>query len=72
MPFSIHDNVDHPLSLYTASKKANELMAHTYTYSHLYKLPTTDLRFFTVYGPWGRPDISLFMFACNISLKENQ
>ena len=64
MPFSIHDNVDHPLSLYAASKKANELMAHTY--SHLYKLPTTGLRFFTVYGPWGRPDMSLFMFTRNI------
>jgi UDP-glucuronate 4-epimerase len=64
MPFSIHGNVDHPLSLYAASKKANELMAHTY--SHLYKLPTTGLRFFTVYGPWGRPDMSLFMFTRNI------
>jgi len=64
MPFSIHDNVDHPVSLYAASKKANELMAHTY--SHLYKLPTTGLRFFTVYGPWGRPDMSLFMFTQNI------
>jgi len=61
MPFSIHDNVDHPLSLYAASKKANELMAHTY--SHLYNLPTTGLRFFTVYGPWGRPDMALFMFT---------
>ncbi len=61
MPFSIHDNVDHPLSLYAASKKANELMAHTY--SHLYGLPTTGLRFFTVYGPWGRPDMALFMFT---------
>lgn len=61
MPFSIHDNVDHPLSLYAASKKSNELMAHTY--SHLYKLPTTGLRFFTVYGPWGRPDMALFKFA---------
>ena len=61
MPFSIHDNVDHPLSLYAASKKANELMAHTY--SHLYSLPTTGLRFFTVYGPWGRPDMALFMFT---------
>ena len=61
MPFSIHDNVDHPLSLYAASKKANELMAHTY--SHLYNLPTTGLRFFTVYGPWGRPDMALFLFA---------
>ncbi len=61
MPFSVHDNVDHPLSLYAASKKANELMAHTY--SHLYGLPTTGLRFFTVYGPWGRPDMALFLFA---------
>jgi len=61
MPFSVHDNVDHPLSLYAASKKANELMAHTY--SHLYKLPTTGLRFFTVYGPWGRPDMALFLFT---------
>ena len=61
MPFSIHDNVDHPLSLYAASKKANELMAHTY--SHLYKIPTTGLRFFTVYGPWGRPDMALFKFT---------
>ena len=61
MPFSIHDNVDHPLSLYAASKKANELMAHTY--SHLYNLSTTGLRFFTVYGPWGRPDMALFKFT---------
>ena len=61
MPFSVHDNVDHPLSLYAASKKANELMAHTY--SHLYSLPTTGLRFFTVYGPWGRPDMALFKFT---------
>ena len=61
MPFSVHDNVDHPLSLYAASKKANELMAHTY--SHLYDLPTTGLRFFTVYGPWGRPDMALFKFT---------
>ena len=61
MPFSIHQNVDHPLSLYAASKKANELMAHTY--SHLYGLPTTGLRFFTVYGPWGRPDMALFKFT---------
>ncbi len=61
MPFSIHDNVDHPISLYAASKKANELMAHTY--SQLYKLPTTGLRFFTVYGPWGRPDMALFKFT---------
>ncbi|MDH5325870.1 MAG: NAD-dependent epimerase, partial [Gammaproteobacteria bacterium] len=64
MPFSIHHNVDHPLSLYAASKKANELMAHTY--SHLYQLPTTGLRFFTVYGPWGRPDMALFLFTKNI------
>jgi UDP-glucuronate 4-epimerase len=64
MPFSIHDNVDHPLSLYAASKKANELMAHTY--SHLYNLPTTGLRFFTVYGPWGRPDMALFKFTKSI------
>jgi UDP-glucuronate 4-epimerase len=61
MPFSVHDNVDHPLSLYAASKKANELMAHTY--SHLYRLATTGLRFFTVYGPWGRPDMALFKFT---------
>lgn len=61
MPFSEHDNVDHPLSLYAASKKSNELMAHTY--SHLYRLPTTGLRFFTVYGPWGRPDMALFLFT---------
>jgi UDP-glucuronate 4-epimerase len=61
MPFSIHHNVDHPLSLYAASKKSNELMAHTY--SHLYDLPTTGLRFFTVYGPWGRPDMALFKFT---------
>ncbi|MGV3486815.1 MAG: NAD-dependent epimerase [Planctomycetaceae bacterium] len=60
-PFSVHDNVDHPLSLYAASKKSNELMAHTY--SHLYRLPTTGLRFFTVYGPWGRPDMALFLFT---------
>ncbi len=61
MPYSVHDNVDHPLSLYAATKKANELMAHTY--SHLYGLPTTGLRFFTVYGPWGRPDMALFLFT---------
>jgi UDP-glucuronate 4-epimerase len=61
MPFSVHDNVDHPISLYAASKKANELMAHTY--SHLYGIPTTGLRFFTVYGPWGRPDMALFLFT---------
>jgi UDP-glucuronate 4-epimerase len=64
MPFSVHHNVDHPVSLYAASKKANELMAHTY--SHLYGLPTTGLRFFTVYGPWGRPDMALFLFTRNI------
>ena len=64
MPFSIHQNVDHPLALYGATKKANELMAHTY--SNLYDLPTTGLRFFTVYGPWGRPDMALFMFTRNI------
>jgi UDP-glucuronate 4-epimerase len=61
MPFSVHHNVDHPLSLYAASKKSNELMAHAY--SHLYNLPTTGLRFFTVYGPWGRPDMALFKFT---------
>jgi UDP-glucuronate 4-epimerase len=61
MPFSVHHNVDHPISLYAASKKANELMAHTYAY--LYSLPTTGLRFFTVYGPWGRPDMALFLFT---------
>ena len=60
-PFSVHDNVDHPLSLYAATKGANELMAHTY--SHLYRLPTTGLRFFTVYGPWGRPDMAMFLFT---------
>jgi UDP-glucuronate 4-epimerase len=64
MPFSVHDNVDHPISLYAASKKANELMAHTY--SHLYNLPTTGLRFFTVYGPWGRPDMALQKFTKSI------
>ena len=64
MPFSVHDNVDHPVSLYAATKKANELMAHTY--SHLYGLPVTGLRFFTVYGPWGRPDMSLFLFTRSI------
>lgn len=61
MPFSVHHNVDHPVSLYAATKKANELMAHSY--SHLYNLPTTGLRFFTVYGPWGRPDMALFLFT---------
>lgn len=64
MPFSVDDNVDHPISLYAASKKANELMAHTYSY--LYQLPTTGLRFFTVYGPWGRPDMALFIFTKKI------
>ena len=64
MPFSVEDNVDHPLSLYAASKKSNELMAHTY--SELYELPTTGLRFFTVYGPWGRPDMALFKFTKSI------
>lgn len=64
MPFSTHNNVDHPLSMYAATKKANELMAHTY--SHLYDLPTTGLRFFTVYGPWGRPDMALFLFTKKI------
>ena len=61
LPFSEHDNIDHPVSLYAATKKANELMAHTY--SHMFRLPTTGLRFFTVYGPWGRPDMALFLFA---------
>ena len=61
MPFSVHDNVDHPVSLYAASKKSNELMAHAY--SHLYRLPCTGLRFFTVYGPWGRPDMAYFLFT---------
>src|SRR5512145_1381803 len=64
MPFSVHQNVDHPLSLYAATKKANELMAHTY--SSLFGLPTTGLRFFTVYGPWGRPDMALFLFTKKI------
>jgi len=64
MPFSVHDNVDHPVSLYAATKKSNELMAHSY--SHLYGLPTTGLRFFTVYGPWGRPDMALFKFTDKI------
>jgi UDP-glucuronate 4-epimerase len=64
MPFSVENNVDHPVSLYAASKKSNELMAHTY--SHLFKLPTTGLRFFTVYGPWGRPDMALFLFTQKI------
>lgn len=61
MPFSIHDNVDHPISMYAATKKSNELMAHSY--SHLFNIPTTGLRFFTVYGPWGRPDMALFLFT---------
>ena len=61
MPFSEHDSVDHPVSMYAATKKANELMAHTY--SHLFAVPTTGLRFFTVYGPWGRPDMALFLFT---------
>lgn len=64
LPFSIHDNVDHPISLYAASKKANELMAHAY--SHLFRIPATGLRFFTVYGPWGRPDMAMFIFASAI------
>lgn len=64
LPFSVHDNIDHPLSLYAATKKANELMAHTY--SSLFAIPTTGLRFFTVYGPWGRPDMALFLFTRNI------
>ena len=64
MPFSVHQNVDHPLSFYAATKKANELMAHTY--AHLYGLPVTGLRFFTVYGPWGRPDMALFLFTKSI------
>jgi len=68
MPFSVHHNVDHPVSLYAATKKANELMAHTY--SHLYRLPSTGLRFFTVYGPWGRPDMALFLFTR--AILENQ
>jgi UDP-glucuronate 4-epimerase len=67
LPFSVHDNVDHPVSLYAATKKANELMAHTY--SHLYRLPATGLRFFTVYGPWGRPDMAMFLFANAIVAK---
>ncbi len=61
IPFSVHDNVDHPVSLYAATKKANELMAHSY--SHLYRIPMTGLRFFSVYGPWGRPDMALFIFT---------
>ncbi len=68
MPFSVHDNVNHPVSLYAATKKANELMAHTY--SHLYELPTTGLRFFTVYGPWDRPDMALQKFATRIMANE--
>ena len=61
LPFSTKDSVDHPISLYAATKKSNELMAHTY--SHLFNIPTTGLRFFTVYGPWGRPDMALFKFT---------
>ena len=68
MPFSVHQNVDHPVSLYAASKKSNELMAHTY--SHLFNIPTTGLRFFTVYGPWGRPDMALFLFTQSILADE--
>jgi UDP-glucuronate 4-epimerase len=68
LPFSVHDNVDHPVSLYAATKKSNELMAHTY--SHLFALPTTGLRFFTVYGPWGRPDMALFLFTHKILADE--
>ena len=64
MPFSEHQGVDHPLQFYAATKRANELMAHAY--SHLFRLPTTGLRFFTVYGPWGRPDMALFLFTRNI------
>jgi UDP-glucuronate 4-epimerase len=64
MPFSVHQNVDHPLSLYAATKKSNELLAHSY--SHLYRLPTTGLRFFTVYGPWGRPDMAMYLFTSAI------
>lgn len=69
MPFSVHNNVDHPVSLYAASKKANELMAHTY--SHLFQVPTVGLRFFTVYGPWGRPDMALFLFTRKILAGES-
>ncbi len=68
MPFSVHENIDHPLSLYGASKKANELMAHSY--AHLFKMPTTGLRFFTVYGPWGRPDMAMWIFAKAIAAGE--
>ena len=68
LPFSVHDNVDHPISLYAATKKANELMAHAY--SHLYRLPTTGLRFFTAYGPWGRPDMAMYIFARAIAESE--
>src|SRR5262245_26617948 len=68
MPFSVHQNVDHPVSLHGASKKANELLAHSY--SHLFGLPTTGLRFFTVYGPWGRPDMALFIFTRAILANE--
>ena len=68
LPFSVADAVDHPVSLYAATKKANELMAHTY--SHLFRLPTTGLRFFTVYGPWGRPDMALFLFTSAILARD--
>jgi UDP-glucuronate 4-epimerase len=68
LPFRVEDTVDHPLSLYAATKKSNELMAHCY--SNLYKIPTTGLRFFTVYGPWGRPDMALFLFTKNILAKK--
>ncbi|MAS61433.1 MAG: NAD-dependent epimerase [OM182 bacterium] len=68
VPFSVHQNVDHPVSLYAASKKSNELMAHSY--SHLFNIPTTGLRFFTVYGPWGRPDMALFLFTRSILADE--
>jgi UDP-glucuronate 4-epimerase len=68
MPFSVHDNVDHPLSLYAATKKSNELMAHAY--AHLFRLPTTSLRFFTVYGPWGRPDMAMWIFTAAILADE--
>ena len=68
MPYSEHHQVNHPISLYAASKKANELMAHTY--SHLYGIPTTGLRFFTVYGPWGRPDMAFFKFTKKIMAGE--
>ena len=69
LPFSVKDNVDNPISLYAATKKSNELMAHTY--SHLFNIPTTGLRFFTVYGPWGRPDMALFLFTKAIIENKN-